>query len=236
MVTPPYDLTVTQTVVAQSIVASGLVLNLDAGNTSSYPGTGTTWTDLTGLGNNLTLINSPTWNSAGYFSTGTTGYFTGAGSASIPTGNSSYTLIVWARQNSSWGSARGLISIGGFWSVNQSNALRTASNTSVGNFEHYWWGNDMTVSNNNANLLVGTWFMVTAQYDGTTRKVWANTTNVASDTPVGHNVASSTVQVGKTYSTEYFQGDIAIAQIYNRALSSSEITQNYNYYKSRFGL
>jgi hypothetical protein len=51
-----------------SIVRDGLVLYLDAANPKSYPGTGTTWFDLSGKGNNATLYNSPVFNSAGYFS------------------------------------------------------------------------------------------------------------------------------------------------------------------------
>jgi hypothetical protein len=47
-----------------SIVTAGLVLNLDAGNPASYPGPGTTWTDLSGNGNNGTLTNGPTYSSA----------------------------------------------------------------------------------------------------------------------------------------------------------------------------
>ena len=46
------------------IITSGLVLFLDAGNTSSYPGSGTTWTDLSGNGNNGTLTNGPTYTSS----------------------------------------------------------------------------------------------------------------------------------------------------------------------------
>ena len=49
---------------AGSIITSGLILNLDAGNVASYPGSGTTWTDLSGNGNNGTLINGPTFNSS----------------------------------------------------------------------------------------------------------------------------------------------------------------------------
>jgi hypothetical protein len=45
----------------QNIVTNGLVLNLDAANKDSYPGTGTTWTDLSGNGNNGTLINGPSF-------------------------------------------------------------------------------------------------------------------------------------------------------------------------------
>jgi len=46
------------------IVTSGLVLALDAGNTKSYPGSGTVWTDLSGNGNTGTLTNGPTFNSS----------------------------------------------------------------------------------------------------------------------------------------------------------------------------
>lgn len=217
-----------------SAVSSGLVAYYDAGNLSSYPGTGTTWFDLSGNGNNLTATNSPTFNSSGYWSTGASGYFTGAGSSSIPIGNSNYTMQVWARV-SSWSTSRGLISIGGFGTTNQSNALRMDTST-LGYMQHYWWGNDLTIANNNGNIVLNTWFMVTAQFDGTNRRVWANVVNVSNDTPAGHNVTSTTIQLAKTYSTEYLSGDIAIAQIYNRALSQAEIAQNYYSFRERFGL
>jgi len=222
------------------LVTDGLVLHLDAKNTESYPGTGTTWTDLSGRGNNLTLINpsSISWNNSGYFSTGATGYFSGSGTASIPIGNSNYTMMAWVRQPSSWGSRRGIISIGGFGSSGVSNALRTADNTNVGNFLHWWYSYDLTVSNNNAGLSAGTWFMVTAQFDGTNRRVWANATNVGSDTPGNvHNVQTTAVLVGNGPDpSSLFQGDIAQALIYNRALTAAEIQQYYNFCKPRFGL
>jgi hypothetical protein len=221
-----------------SVVRDGLVLYLDAANPKSYPGSGTTWKDLSDNQNNLTSINSPVWNASGYFSTGSTGYFTGPGNSSIPTGNSNYTMIVWARQTGSWKSARGIISIGGFLTQHQSNALRTESNTNVGNFRHYWWNNDLSANNNNGGLSVDKWFMVTAQFDGTNRRIWANTVNVASDTPTNHNVVSTTVQVGLTYlpSSEYFQGDISVAYIYNRALTQEEIKQNFEALRGRYGI
>ena len=51
------------------IVQDGLVLNLDAGASTSYPGSGTTWTDLSGNGNDFTIDASGfTHNSSGYFS------------------------------------------------------------------------------------------------------------------------------------------------------------------------
>jgi len=216
------------------IVTNGLVGYWDAANTRSYSGSGNTWYDLTANGNNLTLTNSPTFNSSGYFSTGSTGYFTGAGSASIPTGNSSYTMLLFARL-STWADYRGFMSVGDFLVNNQSSALRTSTST-LGNMIHYWWGNDLSVSNNNGNIQNNQWFYVGASFDGTTRRVYSNTVLVASDTPTSHNVTSNTIQLAKTYSTEYLQGDISLAQIYNRALTAQEVLQNYNSTKKRYGL
>lgn len=64
-----------------SLVTAGLVLNLDAGNSSSYAGTGTTWTDLSGRGNNGTLVNSVTYNSSnqGYLIFNGNGSYAGSG-------------------------------------------------------------------------------------------------------------------------------------------------------------
>ena len=67
--TEPTKLTLAKTSypdIRNGIVTSGLVLNLDAAQTASYPGTGTTWTDLSGNGNNGTLVNGPTYSSANY--------------------------------------------------------------------------------------------------------------------------------------------------------------------------
>lgn len=220
------------------IVTSGLVLALDAANKNSYPGTGTTWYDLTGNGNNVTATNSPVWNSSGYWANTSTSYFTGAGTSSIPTGNSQYTMICWARQRvaDGWGAINnGFMSIGGFGTNNQSNAIRASVNT-VGYLIHYWWNNDLSLSNNNAGLALGVWFMLGASFDGTTRRIWLNGNSVVSDTPLNHNVTSTTIQISKTYSVEYQSGDMAAAYIYNRAITSSEMQQNFNANRSRFGL
>lgn len=220
------------------IIRDGLVLNLDAADINSYPGSGTTWFDISGNNNHVSAINGPTWNSLGYFANDGDSYFSGGGGSSIPIGNSTYTMAVWARQKSiyGWGGANGFISIGGYGTVNQSNALRTNSNA-VGHFWHYWWGNDVGVSNNTTGISLDKWFYVAVTFDGTTRRIWANGVSVASDTPgSSHNVTSTTIQISKTVGTEYQVGDISIAKIYNRSLSSTEIQQNYNATKTRFGL
>jgi hypothetical protein len=226
-----------------SYVTSGLVMYLDAANTSSYSGSGTSWLDLTGNANNVSMQNpgSISWNSSGFFSTGAAGWFSGPGTATLPTGNSAYTLLAWVRVTGSW-DRKGIISLGGYGGYeasNASNALRTIATTewapNLGGFAHYWWGNDTYASNNNANLSINTWFMVAAGYNQTTREIWANTTNVASGTPGPRN-GGQAIQIAKTFSTEYLTNDIALAMIYNRALDGTEIANNYNFFASRFGL
>ena len=215
------------------IITDGLVFLVDAASARSYPGSGNTWYDLSGNNYDLTLTNGPVWNSAGYFDNDVDSYFTGAGGSNIPTGNDPYTMVVWARQNNSWGLSDGFIAIGGFGVTNGSNALRTLAN-STGQFHHYWWGNDLSLSSNAGSIVAGEWFQVAASFDGTTRRIWVNGISKSSDTPTGHNVTSTTIQVSMTYPGEYQVGDMAVACIYDRALSSAEMLQNYNAQKNRF--
>jgi hypothetical protein len=190
---------------------------------------------LTRNGNDLTLTNSPSFNASGYFSTESTGYFTGAGTSSIPTGNDNYSMFLFARLPT-WALRRGFISIGGYLVGGGSNAFRSGDDSSLGNLLHYWWSNDLYALNNNGNIQNNVWFYIGVSFDGTTRKIYANNVLVASDTPGSHNVTSTTIQLAKVYGSEYLQGDISIAKIYNRALTASEIVQNYNATKRRYGL
>jgi hypothetical protein len=217
------------------VVTDGLVGYWDAANSRSYSGSGNTWYDLTKNGNNLTLVNSPTYNSSGYFTTGFSGYFTGSGTSSIPSGSSPYTMSCIA-QLPNWDVRRGIMSIGGYSSNNGSNAIRTGDTANPGYFYNYWWFNDLYATNNNGNTASGRWFGVSATYDGTTRKIYVNSILVASDTPSAPNVSSTTIQLAKTFNTEYLDGLISSAKIYNRALTQQEILQNYNATKTRYGL
>ena len=113
------------------------VLYLDANNTSSYSGTGTTWYDISGNGNDVDMVNagSISWTSGiGYFTTGSDGWFSKTSGVNIPTGNSNYTLSSWVQLGTAWGS-QGIISVGSFGSSNQANALRTGSTNQIIN---YW--------------------------------------------------------------------------------------------------
>lgn len=216
------------------VITSGLKVYLDALDSSSYSGSGTTWYDLSGNGNDVSMQNSGriswTGGATGYFSTGSNGWFSRSNASNVPTGNSPYTLSVWVQLGSTW-SANGMVSVGSFGVSNQSNALRAGTTNQIIN---YWWGNDISAFSTVSPTT--SWFNVVAKFDGTTRSLWVNGVSIGSDTPVGHNVTNSNIQIAKTYASEYLQGNIAQVLIYNVALSGSEILSNYNSAKSRFGL
>ena len=218
------------------IVSSGLQLYLDADNPASYPGTGTTWFDLSGQGNDVAMQNSGsisyTSSGGGYFTLVSNGYFNRATTTGIPTGTSAYTMSAWVQLGSGWG-GQGIIGIGSSITTNQTNQFRTIGTNALTN---YWYGNDLTATSSLSPTTQ--WFNAVAQWDGTTRKIWVNGTQIASAGASGLNVSSSLLQVGATNvgATETLQGRIGQALIYNRALTSTEIQQNYTATRTRYGV
>ena len=220
-----------------SIVIDGLQLYLDANNSTSYPGSGTIWYDLSGNGNNVTMQNSSsiTYSSSGggYFTLASQGYFSKASTTNLPTGSSPYTLSAWIQLGSTW-ATNGVILIGSaFGTTNGVNAFRMNGTNQL---ENYWWGNDYAVG---ISLSPTTqWFNCVAQWDGTNRSLWLNGVQVGTQTASGLNVTNSLLQIGLTWvpGNEYLQGNIGQALIYNRALSSAEILQNYAAVRGRYGV
>lgn len=212
-------------------VPSGMVLYLDASNSSSYGGTGSTWYDLSGNGNNGTL-NNVTFSSSGADTmvfNGTSSYVSFSSTSNIPIENQPYAISVWFNADSMVG-AYGLVGWGSYGNGNQVNAFRVLGTNGLVN---YWWGNDLSVYP--VGLAGGSWFNAIAQYDGTTRSIWLNGATAASDTPGAHSVpSSSNLTIGNTNTTEYFPGDIAEVLIYDRALSFDEIQAIYNSGKPKY--
>jgi hypothetical protein len=214
------------------IVNDGLVLYLDAGNSKSYPGTGTIWNDLSGRNNNGTIENSPTYNIANK------GAFTFNGTTQrVNCGNSSSLQITsgsigaWFNADSNNSGFRGIIAKQNAW------ALFVASNTLV----TYSW--DAPVGTKSTNITVGnnTWNYAVMTFTETTGApsnnaiVYLNGSPVLTTT-IKHSNHSVSVYVGEANSNQYFSGKISNASIYNRVLSPTEILQNYNATKGRFGL
>jgi hypothetical protein len=205
-----------------AIVTSGCVLNLDSNFPPSYPLVFNSWYDLTGNGNMGLLNNGITYNSAlrGSLSlNGTNQYVSFNETTNIPVGNSNYTISTWFNPSSL--GDKGLVGWGNYGTTNAVNALRLSSSGIM----NYWWNNDLSAS---YSFTTNNWYNAVATFNGTTRSIWVDGSLISSDTPVGHNVPNSTnLTVGVTNTTEYFAGNMGEVQIFNRALSSTEITQNY---------
>lgn len=212
------------------IVTSGLTLQLDAGNTSSYPGSGTTWTDLAGTQQNITLTNSPT------FTSGTPAYFTFNGSSQYGTGSgavlttTSYTKSVWFYLNAT--ADNNLISsdTGGHFMY-----LASSSKIYCG---HANWGN-YQVFPSTANIGLNTWYNATLTFNTTDGMVLylngtQDSTYTANKTAHGGNSSTNIGCFGA--GGNLLNGRIAKVYCYDRSLTAAEVLQNYNVDKSQFGL
>jgi hypothetical protein len=212
---------------AYIITGSSLKLNLDVTNYISYPLTGSTWYDVSGNNNNGT-ISGTTPYSSGYFT------FNGVDSlinqfssvAGIPISGQSYTISAWVQIANKTNSG-GIAGWGNYGNNNSVNAFRL-TNTGLIN---YWFGNDYAV---NTTLNTGsTWYMLTAQFDGTYRRIYVNSTPVAypGQFSTGINVPSATnLTIGKTNTgnVEWFSGKISQVLIYNTDIGFGGVINNYN--------
>jgi hypothetical protein len=223
------------------IVMDGLVLNLDAGITQSYPTTGTTWTDINGLGprNNGTLTNGPTFNSANGGSIVFDGIddFVNCGILQNQAiGTSPRTMQSWVYLTTY--PTNTLATILGYGS-NTGGAGRLFMLTVLNTGNIFMWGN----SNNYTSPLtldLNTWtnVAITVTPGVTFPRITIYKNGIADNgSEVNINTVSDICTIG--YGGNFYgvlNGRVPTAYIYNRALSTSEILQNYNATKSRYGL
>jgi hypothetical protein len=214
-------------------VTDGLVLALDAANPKSYPGSGTTWTDLSGRGNTgtLTNIDGTNFNSAngGSFTFNGSDEFVGC-SGSITT--SAATFIAWIRRNGNQNTYDGILFSRGTnvtgMSFYTSNQLGYTWNNAVNT---YTWASGLTIPDL-------AWCMVVVSVTSTTATAYlcqSGGITSATNTVTHTSTIMNDIKIGQDdFGGRYFNGNIAQASIYNRALSAAEIQQNYNALKGRF--
>ena len=219
------------------VVVEGLVLALDAGNSKSYPGSGTTWTDLSGRGNTGTLTNGPTYSSANGGSLvfdGSNDYVSTSASSSL--GKSiNYTTSAWVKYSdvgyTSWMMICDSIDygVGGgymMWISSDSPATGKLLASYDGSWQYgtvrippnTWTHITISKNNNQLSFYINGLFDVTRTY---------NFNSSTSSTAV--DIGYSSRNVGYPVN-----GNISQVSIYNRALSATEIQQNYNALKSRY--
>ena len=215
----------------KNLTSSNLVLHLDATNTKSYSGSGNTWYDISGYGNNGTLNNGVLYNSYGGFFEldGSNDYIEIPHSTSlnIGTGTSATIEIVYDVYNFS--TASSLI-------AKRSSDVSTATDYMLFNSTDLYWltgdssgtGNSLATSSFQENRNIQT---VSATINSTTtnKKIYKDGNRVISTTYSSKTASNSaSVFLGKYFGSGfYFNGRIYSVKIYNRELTDTEIAQNF---------
>jgi len=209
-----------------NIVSNGLVLYLDASNRISYVSGSTTWNDVSRSGNNGTLINGPTFNSANggnIVFDGTNDFV--SGSCTTVNANVGMTTFIWVRTS--------ITSPQVFFShtsgVNDGFRLEIDGGQfllTFGGVANYSSGNSVSDGN---------WKQLVVTTVGTTGRIYINGNLVASPT-VGTMQGTPNQFVISGSTIRFLNGNVASVILYNRALSAAEVLQNFNATKSRFGL
>ena len=226
---------------APAVVQAGLTLYLDSSQASSYPGSGATWYDLSGNGNNATLYNSPTYD-------GTSLVFSGTGTApalgtvgsvqygQAPNGvyfNGDFTINTWIKI-SAYNNWQRIIDFGNGAGNNSVLLASTYGTTGYPGF--YCTGSQFQSTQ---QLSYNTWYNVSATMSGTTGTIYVN--GVARGTAtmtVATNVTRQYCYIGRSEwaGDGMFQGSIGAVLIYTRALSATEMLANFNGLRSQYGV
>jgi hypothetical protein len=230
-----FNAKVVQSTAQFPIDANGLILYLDAGNATSYPGSGTTWYDLSGNNNNAVASGTPTYtatNGGGFSFDSSLDYFDTAPNLQEAYASTGLTAAAWVRANSfSYVSA---IIARSNWNNPDGWALHQHFNNTI-------MGPRYTqAQSNNSAVTTGVVYYVAFTIDSSgNAKVYIDgTQNGSTSTGVTIPAAASQSPIIGCfpYSTYPWDGDIYQIHLYNRDLSSAEMLSNFNATKSRYGL
>jgi hypothetical protein len=182
--------------------------------------------DASGHGHTGTVQGGVTLGATGVLSNDSAATFDGrsgsisiANTAGLPSGGSPYSLEAWIQSNST--ANQGILGLGDYASTRGTNALRTAGANGLLN---YWWGNDLGAATPD---LRAAWHHVVATFDGSTRRIYLDGTQVAQDTPGTAAVVLANVRLGQTCCGEYFSGALDEVAVYTGALSATRVQAHY---------
>ena len=224
-------------------VTNGLLLYLNAGNSVSYSGNGNTWYDLSGNNNHGTLRanNSgslPVFQNGSFSFNGSSSYVS-IESSVIPN-SGSFTVSAWAKMPGGryieMINTRDASTLKGFLLTSTGSDIRAQiNNPGVHQF---------VFSGNNSQIQNDSWHLITITVDASANimKAYVDNNFISSNNfSAGSLTGQGNFVIGWDYAwnaggLEFYLGSVATVSVYNYALSSSEITTNFNAIKSRFGL
>ena len=234
--------------VVPSLVSAGLVLDLDAGNSASYAGTGPTWTDLSGKGNHGMLVNSVTYNSAnqGYFVFNGNGSYVGSGgynpyvslprSTDLDFGADDFTVELWTLTTTA--------------NPHPEYITLNVNGLSYAAFRmEYWNGNVNLLHSYNGNshasggsfaITMNAWQHIVVSRIAGSVSVYVNGVLKTTYSLTGSLIAQEDSRIGDFLNSNgyySFSGNIATTKIYKgKGLTSSEVLTHFDLTKTRFNL
>jgi len=224
------------------LVTDGLVLALDAANTVSYPGSGTTWTDLSGNGNNGTLVNGVGYSGNNFGSLsfdGVDDYLTTANSTSdFSFGTGDFSIEFWINSTQTtradpvgWNYDFTSAGWGGF-------VFNLSSSGDMAWYEN----NNSRISASSTGWNNGSWNQVSLTRSGNSVRMFLNGSQVGSTytTSFTYGSANSGFIIGTLQaipSIAYFNGYISNVKLYKgKGLTTAELSQNFNALRGRYGI
>jgi hypothetical protein len=226
------------------IVTNGLVLALDAANNKSYPGSGTTWSDLSGNGRNLTLTNGPTFSAANLGSIvfdGTNDY----AAVNPVSAFNIYCISMWFKPTTIINSTSAYKALIHFKTstykyISFGDTTNRVANEYITIVQEP--GDKRTAVNDGGSLSAGVWYNIVFNYESSQYNIYIN--NTLKSTTVGSSTGNVPLITDPDFiylnsvegTSGYLDSSLSMCMIYNRSLTAAEMLQNYNATKGRFGL
>ena len=217
-----------------NVVGSNLILNLDAANTKSYPGSGTTWTDLTRLGNNGTLTNGPTFtssNGGAIVFDGTNDWVNSTSISSQFTGDMTAEAWIYVKSApSDWVRIVGTGGNGG----NRTFGLWYAADRRL--LWQRYGATDPAIYPTSPLISLNTWSHVVATTTGSSHALYLNGQSIGTATAAGPwSVSGEAITIGFAGFHTYTTSNISVVKLYNRGLTATEVLQNFRAFRGRYG-
>ncbi len=215
-------------ILSPKLITNGLVLCVDAANKLSYPGSGTTWYDMSGNAYNGTLTNGPTFNGSNVGCIAFDGVDDYVSTSNIALSFTTFSMECLVKYNSLSGNQ-------GLFTYNNNNFINLWKGSGVGmRWEVNSGGQAITGA---SDLVTGVWYHFIGTYNGTNAILYRNGVVYAGPTALtSHTSEAASFEIGRYAGAGNTNGSIALARFYTKGLSATEVLQNYQATKTRFGL